>query len=116
MIIRDYTSKETGSGLSVDDTFYRQSTAYKTMYSSHMNATTVSMSIKGRLDLVPGDVVNINIRDMDSAGEAKPNKQLSGKYLIRSVINNVEGNVLNTACNIVKYDWSDAGLDTSEVG
>lgn len=116
MIIRDYTSKETGSGLSKDDTFYRQSTAYKTMYLNHMNSTTVSMSIKGRLDLVPGDVVNINIRDMDAAGEAKPNKQLSGKYLIRSVINNVQGNVLNTVCNIVKYDWSDAFSDKSEVG
>ena len=116
MIIRDYTSKETGSGLSKDDTFYRQSTAYKTFYSNHMNATSVMMSIKGRLDLVPGDVVNINIRDMDAAGEAKANKQLSGPYLIRTVINNVEGNVLNTVCTIVKYDWSGAGLDTSEVG
>lgn len=115
MIIRDYTEKESGSGPSKDETFYRQSAAFRTMYSNHLNATQVTISLKGRLDLEPGEVVNINVRELDAGGESKPNRQLSGRYLIRTVVNNVEGNVLETVCQVSKYDWSDAASDTSEV-
>lgn len=115
MIVRDYTSKETGSGLSKDDTFYRQSTAFKTMYMNHINATQVTITMAGRLDLVPGEIVDITVKENDVGGQPNQNKQLSGKYLIRSVVNIVDKDNLKTVCQICKYDWSDGAGDTSEV-
>lgn len=115
MIIRDYTQKESGSGLSKDETFYRQQSAFRNMYSRHLNATRVNIEIKGRLDLSAGQVININVRELDSFGQAISNKQLSGRYLIQTISSKIEGGVLTTACQICKYDWIDAGDRGGEI-
>lgn len=111
MIIREYSDKESGSAQTADEKFYRETTAHKIMYNQHANATSATIALKGRLDLMPGMITDINIRELDASNKSGRNKQLSGKYLITGVINKVDGNVLNTICKIVKYDWSDGAGD-----
>jgi len=115
MVFRDYTQKISDSGLSKNNAFYTEIAALKNMYENHLNATQVTIGLKGRLDLNAGDIININVKELDSAGEAIQNKQLSGRYLVRSITNTLEDDILNTVCQICKYDYSDAAIDNSEV-
>jgi hypothetical protein len=115
MVIRDYTQKVSDSGLSRNNTFYTEMAAQRNMYTRHLNATQVTISMKGRLDLRAGEVIRINVKELDSAGDIKQNPQLSGKYLIKSIMNIMENGVLDTVCQICKYDYSDAANDNSEV-
>lgn len=114
MVIKDYTGKSSGSGKSRNNTFYTELAAYRNMYTRHLNSTQVTIGLKGRLDLNAGEVININVKEFDIGGEAKKNRQLSGRYLIHSISNVVESGVLNTVCQIVKYDYSDTINDVGE--
>ena len=61
--------------------------------------------IRGRIDLKPGEVVNLSILESNASLEAEQNKRLSGYYLIYAVGNNINGESLETALKLVKYDW-----------
>jgi hypothetical protein len=115
MVIRDYTQKVSDSGLSRDNTFYTEMSAFRNMYTRHLNATKVTIGMRGRLDLNAGEVININVREFDSAGQPKRNRQLSGRYLIQTVLHNIDKGVISTVCQICKYDYSDTINDQNRV-
>ena len=114
MIVRDYTQKVTGSGKSRDNTFYGELSAFRNMYTKHLGSTGVTIGLRGRLDLTPGEVINIDVRELDSGGEALSNRKLSGRYFVRSVLNTIDKGILSTVCTISKYGYSDARDDKGD--
>ena len=74
-------------------------------YNYHLNNSTVSLGIEGRIDLVPGDVINLITQEPNIALENKQNERLSGKYLIASVDHSMEMNTLSTKVEAIKYGW-----------
>ena len=74
-------------------------------YNYHLNNSTVSLGIEGRIDLVPGDVINLITQEPNIALENKQNSRLSGKYLIASVDHSMEMNTLSTKVEAIKYGW-----------
>ena len=74
-------------------------------YNYHLNNSTVSLGIEGRIDLVPGDVINLITQEPSIALENKQNERLSGKYLIASVDHSMEMNTLSTKVEAIKYGW-----------
>jgi hypothetical protein len=76
-------------------------------YNHHLNNTAVSATIKGRFDIVAGDIVSLEIPEFTNReGDKERNKQLSGNYLVHTVVQEMEHEVLNTIMKLVKYDWS----------
>ena len=74
-------------------------------YHYHMMENMCTAVIRGRIDLKPGEVVNLSILESNASLEAEQNKRLSGYYLIYAVGNNINGESLETALKLVKYDW-----------
>jgi len=74
-------------------------------YNYHLNNSTVSLGIEGRIDLIPGDVINLITQEPNIALENKQNERLSGKYLIASVDHSMEMNTLSTKVEAIKYGW-----------
>jgi len=74
-------------------------------YNYHLNNSTVSLGIEGRIDLVPGDVINLITQEPNIALENKQNERLSGKYLIAAVDHSMDQNTLKTQVEAIKYGW-----------
>ena len=70
-----------------------------------MSATQVQATTSGRLDLSPGDVIQVNIRELNaSTNQTEKNEQLSGRYLITHISNVCNSDILNTQLTLFKYD------------
>lgn len=85
-------------------------------YYHHLNNTVLAVSLKGRLDLRPGQVIDLNLKAFKGTDSNifEENDTLSGKYLIQSTVHkgDPEG-ILNTILRLAKFDWS-IGRGSSE--
>ena len=77
-------------------------------YFHHLNNTSLAIGLKGRLDLRPGMIVDLDMKGLVQGGDvAITNTSLSGKYLIQMTSHTGdEQGTLNTALRLVKFDWS----------
>ncbi len=68
--------------------------------------------MKGRLDIMPGMIVNFDIKSLDGISNLSRNETLSGRYLVESTrhVRNDE-NVLSAVLKLVKFDWSKGEVD-----
>lgn len=74
-------------------------------YNHHIQNSRVQISLEGRLDLKPGDVLNVITQEPDVALSQEQNERLSGKYLVSTVAHDMKENRLDTICEILKYEW-----------
>ena len=77
----------------------------RSAYHYHIMNNMCSATIKGRLDLKPGELIDLSVVEPDVALEAKQNKRLSGYYLIFSTAHNMNGSLMNTSLNMIKFNW-----------
>lgn len=110
MIIRDYKD-DTASKAFRAETNFRNLAAQRTFYKNHAFATSVIGMTEGRLDVSAGDVIRINTPSKNIAADKEDNQQISGRFLVTAVSNDVEDGKLRTALTMFKYDYSDAGSD-----
>jgi hypothetical protein len=111
MIIREYTDRNL-VGAFRPETNFRDLAAKRNMFAFHAAATQISAVTTGRLDLQAGDIVKLNIKEMTAGNQSQNNKQLSGRYLIIAIENNIGDGELQTAMRLYKFGWSDAASDT----
>lgn len=111
MIFRDYdTDKSGGKGEVVrGEQHYKEIAQNSLAYLSHQQSIRVSAGLKGRLDLQAGQVTKVIARKMNASGENVENRQLSGHYLIESVIHTMSDGTLETELSLIKYDWTPRG-------
>ena len=74
-------------------------------YRHHLNNSKVQMTATGRLDLMPGDVINLITQDPTIELSNEMNERLSGKYLISNIRHNISENQLETHIDAIKYGW-----------
>lgn len=108
MIFRDYDIDESGGKGPIvrGEQFYKEIVQNRSVYNLHLNATQVTATMKGRLDIQCGQVVNVNARKFNADGNQVQNTQLSGKYLVKSVSHTVKESILDTKMVLIKYDWN----------
>lgn len=111
MIIRDYSDRNV-AGAFRPETNFRDLAAKRSMFAHHSAATQVSAATAGRLDLQAGDIVKLDVKEMNAGGQQQQNKQISGRYLIISVQSNVNDGELGTGIALYKFGFSEAGDDT----
>lgn len=106
IIFRDYADEGDISGTLKGEQYLAEITSRRIAYHHHLNNTVVSVSLSGRLDFKPGQIVNIEIFELNSADKKSRNPQLSGNYLVHTTNHNIQGDELNTSMKLIKYDWS----------
>lgn len=106
IVFKDYYD-ESGSTLRANQ-YFPEIIQNTVVYGHHLFNTSLDVTIQGRLDLRPGDIIKVRIPNfsMVKNGEAPFNKQLSGNYMIYNCSNMLSENQLTTSLTIVKYDWS----------
>lgn len=96
------------------DRYANEIISNRVSYFHHLNSTLLSGSTKGRLDLRPGMIINLDIKtlsamDNDSGQLAET---LAGKYMIKSTVHSRgEDNTLTTSFVLMKFDWSGGPQD-----
>jgi hypothetical protein len=112
--VRDYRDTYDAKAFGGEKNF-RDLVASRVMYNNHLQSTSVTAMTSGRLDLSPGDVVFIRIRELNqSTNQVLLNDQLSGRYLITHIVNSCDSDIMATHLQLFKYDWSDAGSDNRQ--
>lgn len=107
LIFRDYSQTGDNPTTLRADQYYSEIASNRMFHEHHMNTTSVSVKLKGRLDIEPGRVVNIDATEFNVGTRSKQdNNQLSGRYLVRGVTHILDGNTLHTNLKLVKYNWS----------
>ena len=105
IVFKDYQSNGDLSSNLQSDRFLPQIIGNRVAYSHHLNSIVVSASLKGRIDLRPGQVANLDIKTL--SGHDGLNPIFSGRYLIQNT-SHYRGtdDVLHTTIKLVKFDWS----------
>jgi hypothetical protein len=106
LIYRDFSQVGDNPSTIRADQFYSEITSNKMFYKHHMNTTVVRVDLKGRIDIQAGKVVNIDIPEINLSSDRSSNKQLSGNYLVDTVIHQLDENTLKTRLRLIKYNWS----------
>ena len=113
MIIRDYKDDNSSKAFRAEANF-RNLAAQRTFYKNHAQSTSVVGVTEGRLDISAGDIIRVQTSAKNVSTDKSPNPQLSGRFLVTNVENDVTGGILKTVLQMFKYDWSDAGKDTGK--
>jgi hypothetical protein len=106
IVFRDYSRTGDIPGPLATNQFITEIIQRRVSYYHHLNSTAIAVSIKGRLDIAPGNVIELEMQELNASTNKSRNSQLSGNYLVHTVNNSVIGEELNTNLKLVKYDWS----------
>lgn len=115
IVFKDYASigDMNGGGSLRGEAFFPQIASNRIAYQHHLGAVTLSLTMKGRVDLIPGKVIHLSIQKVNVDREASMNEQLSGKYLIVNSAHAFVHGKLDTTLTVKKFDWSGTGLSSS---
>lgn len=105
LLFKDYASPGDIPGQLRGDQYIPRIVSNKVSYLHHINNTAVSAQIKGRLDIQAGETVSLEVLEFTLNDVKKKNPQLSGNYIVRTVIHSCVGENLTTTMNLIKYDW-----------
>lgn len=104
VIFKDYRDATNENvGVLRSDQYYTQSYANRLSHRHHMNATQLSATTSGRLDIEPGSIINVLANSFDSESSQSLNEKLSGNYLVLSTSHDIVGSSLSTGMVMVKY-------------
>lgn len=106
LMFRDYGRVGDIVGSLRGEQYMAEITARRVSYQHHLRATSLGATLKGRLDIQPGNVVDLKIMELVSNDQRRLNQQLSGNYLVHTVNNTIIGEELTTNLKLMKYDWS----------
>lgn len=108
MIFRDFSRPGDNPQTIRADQYYTEIASNRMFYNHHLGTTMLTVGLKGRLDIQAGKMVKIDAPEFNTAeGKGKDfNKQLSGRYLVNTVVHELDGNILKTQLKLVKYNWS----------
>lgn len=105
IVVKDYED-DSGELQIRGDQFLPEIVQNRTAYRHHLNNTVVTATINGRLDLNAGDIINIQVPQFNSSSQRGINRQLSGYYMIDTMVQNFTRDVHTTSFKLLKYDWS----------
>jgi hypothetical protein len=107
LVFKDYSGAGDLPTILSPDSYGPSIIANRVSYYHHLNNTMIQASFKGRLDVRPGHIVNLDIKNLSSNSGAVLNDHLSGRYLVKSITHTVSNSdIVRAAMILVKFDWS----------
>lgn len=107
LVFKDYSGPGDLPTILSPDSYGPSIIANRVSYYHHLNNTMVQASLKGRLDIRPGQIVNLDIKNLSSNSGAVLDDKLSGRYLVKSITHSASNSdVVSAGLILVKFDWS----------
>ena len=107
MFVRNYTRPGDGRSALNADLHFSEIAQNRISYYHHLNNVVIQAGMKGRLDIRPGMVVNLDMKEFSGTESSSRTNTLSGRYLVNSTVHSKSGDdTLYTNLTLVKFDWS----------
>lgn len=108
MIFRNYTRPGDSATTLQRDQNFAEIIHNRVSYYHHLNNTSVMAGLKGRLDIRPGMIVDLDIKNLDGISKTVGiNQTVSGRYLVQTTVHSRDDEgTLNTMLKLAKFDWS----------
>jgi hypothetical protein len=108
IVFKDYQSNGDIPSPLHTNRFLPQIVGNKVSYAHHLTKTVLSAKMKGRLDIRPGMIVNLDVQQLNGiAGTPSLNTTMSGKYLVNTVNHNRDDSgTLHCGLKLYKFGWS----------
>ena len=107
MVFKNYTSKGDSPSNILPDQHLPEIVHNRVSYYHHLNNTVLLAKMKGRLDIRPGMIANVDIKSLNSVdSNIQSNDSLSGRYLVQQTTHSMAEGTLNTTLKLAKFDWS----------
>tara|TARA_R110000796_G_scaffold3920_3_gene15013 strand:+ start:860 stop:2314 length:1455 start_codon:yes stop_codon:yes gene_type:complete len=108
MLFKNYNSPGDMVSAQLPDARIPEITSNRISYYHHLNNTSIIAQMKGRLDIRPGMIANLEVKGMNSvADNFDANQSLSGRYLVQKTQHAQDENgTLQTTLQLAKFDWS----------
>ncbi len=107
LVFKDYQQSGDIPSALHTDRFMPQIIANRLSYKHHLAKTTLSAKMKGRLDIRPGMIVSLDIKNLDGVDSIEKNTTMSGKYLVETVNHNRDNKgTLHCGLRLQKFGWS----------
>lgn len=121
MVFKDYSGVGDNPSNIKNDQHFTDIVQNRVSYYHHLNNTEIVAQLKGRLDLRPGMIMNLEMKALDFVdSNVTINETLAGRYLIKATNHVMDKGVLRTTLNIVKFDHSgqdaDSRAETVDIG
>ena len=121
MIFKDYTATGDRPSNILPNQHFPDIAHNRVSYYHHLNNTQVVAQMKGRLDIKPGMIINLDMKALDFVDtNINMNETLSGRYLVQSTSHTMSYGVLNVILKLAKFDWSGqeqvARNETADIG
>lgn len=106
ILFKDYASIGDIPGSIRGEAHFANIAQNRIAYFHHLHDVQLSIETKGRADILPGKIIDLNIQlgSLQSGSELNP--QLNGRYLVSHTIHNFAKGQLTTTAKIVKLNWS----------
>lgn len=106
LIFKDYYD-ESGFALRAN-LHYPEIVQNRNAYQHHLGQTVVTASLKGRMDVRPGDIIAVKVPKftIEQQPDKPYNEQLSGNYMIVATQTMIQDDLARTTFTLAKYDWS----------
>lgn len=96
--------------------YFKEIAKRRVPFRRHLESLTVVSQGPGRLDIIPGDIIDVTIKDINADTEkVEDNKQLSGKYLVMHINRRFQLTEATNIYTLVKMNW-ETTVDTGNVG
>lgn len=108
LVFKDYQRNgDLSSQLNVER-YLPQIIGNKLSYQHHLRQTAINISMKGRMDIEPGMIIDLDIQELHASDTLAKNKTLSGKYLVDTINHTQETTttVINTGARLLKFGWN----------
>lgn len=96
------------------DIALRQNTHYPDIFNNkipfmyHMRESELEMTVYGRNDLVPGNIIDLEIPEFEYLpnGDREKNKYMSGKYIVSHISSDMVEDTFTQSLTLQKLDWN----------
>jgi len=106
IIYKTYASDGDIAGSLKDEEHMGDIAIARSAYKHHLHNTMVIASMKGRLDLRPGKVVQLNLKEFVPDKLKNFNNEVSGRYIIKGTTHKFDKGQLQTQMSLAKFNWS----------
>lgn len=106
VLFKDYASTGDIPGSIRGEAHFANIAQNRIAYFHHLHDVQLSIETKGRADILPGKVIDLNIQQGSLQSGSESNPQLNGRYLVSHTIHNYSKGQLTTTAKIVKLNWS----------
>lgn len=106
IVYKTYASDGDIAGSLKDEEHIGDIAMARTAYNHHLHNVAILATMKGRLDLRPGRIIQLILKEFTTDKSKNFNKELAGRYLIKGSTHNFDKGQLTTQLSLAKFNWS----------